>query len=123
MKLKDYIIVTCIALLISISTSYLYNKFYVNSYIKSIPVVDITKIVDTIGTDLMGDVNNRVISPDKALEKHAQILDYIEKLVSSSDTPVMIKQCFINGGKDITDDVFNVLIVKGFLKEDVLDKK
>jgi hypothetical protein len=35
----------------------------------------------------------------------------------------MIKQCFINGGKDITDDVFNVLIVKGFLKEDVLDKK
>ena len=123
MKLQDYIIVSCIALLISISTSYLYNKFYVNGYVKSIPVVDITKIIDKVSSDLIGDVNRRVISPDKALEKHTEILNYIEKLVSESDSPIMIKQCFINGGNDITNDVFNALVVKGFLNNDALDKK
>jgi hypothetical protein len=101
----------------------LYNKFYVNGYVKSIPVVDITKIIDKVSSDLIGDVNRRVISPDKALEKHTEILNYIEKLVSESDSPIMIKQCFINGGNDITNDVFNALVVKGFLNNDALDKK
>jgi hypothetical protein len=76
---------------------------------KNIPIIDIYKIINEVNKNLTDDVKNGKISPEKALEKNNEILNKLEKNLKNSNKPIMIKQCFINGGNDITEDAKKLL--------------
>jgi hypothetical protein len=112
MKLKDYINIILIILVINsgfMVLNYKINEKLINNYMKNIPIIDIYKIINEVNKNLTDDVKNGKISPEKALEKNNEILNKLEKNLKNSNKPIMIKQCFINGGNDITEDAKKLL--------------
>ena len=117
MKPLDYLFNIILIIFISSFISFFYIRHYVQSYVESIPYVDVAKIINTVSDNMLSDVLNNKLSSEDALAKHNEILEYIDSIFGSSNNPVFVKQCFVHGGVDITDQVFDVLLKKGFIHE------
>jgi hypothetical protein len=80
------------------------------------PYVDVARIINTVSDNVLNDVMNRRMKAEDALAKHNEILNYIDGIFGKSKDVVFVKQCFVHGGVDVTDQVFDILLKKGLIQ-------